>query len=276
MIRIFVVAAAIYLFNSNQLAAAVVFNFENSVFTDTINPLDGSGEMRWAGIGTNGGTDIDMIAVVSAGSTYDPGNGPQNRNGPVPPLTGEDVPAGLTRIKVRRATDVNFTFSFVDQATGDPVVLPCVALSMWDFDQSASGVVTESVQFLGTTGGGGSYTYATSTNIGVDSTIPTEPVFSSTVSGDESDNPTDVSNPTAAQQEKVVLFNIVNASGFEVNLAVGGNGGTQSRTFFLGAGVPFTIPTTTASIPEPSTSMALLLGAFFILRRSRSAEKQDC
>ncbi|MEM0897608.1 MAG: hypothetical protein AAGJ79_12070 [Verrucomicrobiota bacterium] len=278
MTRILILLAATYFIHPNYLGAANIFNFAGSVFSDSINPLDGTGEIRWAGITTNSGSAIDMVAVVSPGSTYTPGDGPLNRNGPVPPggpNEGQDVPAGLTRIKVQRATGVRFTFTFVDQVTGNPVVLPCATFSLWDFDQSASGVVTESAQFIESTGTSGTFTYAAATNIAIDATNPEQPIFSSTVTGNETDNPTDVSAPTSAQQEKVVLFEFYNTTGFEMELNVGANGGTDSRTFFFGGDVPFTVPTTTISIPEVSPVLLGLSSTLLFLGSSRSRRRRE-
>lgn len=279
MKQTFLTGACIFGVFTLTAEAVLLLDFVSTTFVDNINPADGSGEMRWSNIASEGGTDYDLIMTVASGSTYSPGTGPDNQIGPLPkmgPDAGTTIAEGLTRLKVQRATDVTFDFRLVQTGTSTPLDVSGFSVSFWDFDQTnrPSGDVTESLTLLGVSSNGGissgSFTYAVAADFNVDNSNPSQPVFSSTLEGSQSDNPDDLGNLTAAQEQKVVQLTFVNASGFTAKFAVGGASSTDARTFFLGGDVPFSVPTVTTPIPEPSSALLLLpAGAMLMMRRRR-------
>ncbi len=265
----------------NESKAAISLDFDGSTFTDTIDPSDGSGQMTWGGITTlSDGTVVDMIATVDPSSVYSPGTGPNNANGPLPlngPNQGSTVPGGATRIKVQRNTDVTFNFVFVDQ-NGNPITLECTNISIYDFDETVpnggGAIRDETVTLLGVDSPDSSiscFTIATDPLFEVDTSNPSQPVFTSSVEGNQGDNPDDLNNLTIEQSQKVVELNLVNTTGFTLNFAVGGTSNNNSRTFFIGGDVNFhpDVETQKYLIPEPSTMLLTILTSLLLATRKR-------
>ncbi|MEM9080165.1 MAG: hypothetical protein AAGC74_05670 [Verrucomicrobiota bacterium] len=277
-------------FTALPITAAVTLNFDTAVFSDSFGNSNGDPEeLRWSNIGNFNGIDLDLVATTAAGSTYVPGSGPVNASGPLPAggqNPGSNVPEGATRIKVQRNTDVTFDFIFVNQSTGNAVVLDEFVISFWDFDLTDrtaqnQGIVDETLTFLGLGGTdtGASFTYTTGKLFDIDTSNPNQPIFRSTQAGSQSDNPSDLTNLTEEQEDKVIELTFSNAASFRVNLAVGGTSSSDARTFFVGGDVTFdpSTPITTEPVPdppsipvpEPSVPLTLLLSSALFWRRLR-------
>jgi len=225
-------------------AVVLTTNLAGANFIDAPAALGPNGEtvaFRWNGIANTGAgaaNRIDLVVSVATGSSYIQGTGPNNTNGP----SGmPSVPSGATLIKVEVGTDVTFDFNFY-RGNGQTVALT-TDISFLDFDQTdrtsnGQGVVTETLTFLGVTSlDQSSYTYTASNNLDIDTNNAAQPIFSSTQEGDASDNPTDLNNLSVVQQQKIVEFNLVEATGFSLNLAVGGTTpDNDARSFFIAGG----------------------------------------
>lgn len=255
-------------------AVTVALDFENANFQDSFTRSNAPpGEIRWNNIARISGVTgaagrIDLVATVASGSNYSFGVvPPRNTNGP---STGPAVPAGATLLKVEVGTDVSFDFNFF---TGTGASLAVTTdVSFLDFDQtdrtsSGQGIVNEKLTFLGVNSSdSSSYTYATSNEIDIDTSNSSQPVFSSTQEGNAGDNPTDLANLSVVQQQKIVEFNLVEATGFTLNLNVGGTTpDNDARSFFIAGDTTFTIPTTTVVVPEPSSIAMLTLAGILSL-----------
>ena len=263
-------------------AVAVTLDFEGANFQDSFTRSNAPpGEIRWNNIARLSGVSgeagrIDLVATVSSGSTYNFGTvPPRNTNGP---STNPAVPAGATLLKVEVGTNVSFDFNFFT-GTGESVAVT-TDISFLDFDQtdrtsSGQGIVSENLTFLGLNSSDVStYTYATANDLSINTSNPSQPIFSSVQEGSASDNPTDLSNLSVAEQQKIVEFNLVEVTGFTLNMAVGGTTpDNDARSFFIAGDIDFTVPTTTVTIPEPSSAAIFALAAIFLsLRRDRSRD----
>lgn len=251
-------------------------NFSDD-FTNVGNPT--AGQIRWNNIARDSSrpagaqSRIDLVVTVASGSSYTPGGGPSNLQG-----NGTNgVPLGATRLKVEVGTNVSFDFNFF-YGNGD-VASVTTSFAFLDFDsttRSSDGVtVTENLTFLGINpSDSASYTATTTNALNVDNTNPDQPIFSSTLQGGQPDNPTDLSALTTDQEDKIIQFNVVEATGFSLNLDVGGtppaSDPDSARTFFISDAITFNQTTDTTVIPEPSSSLLLGLGSLLLTRRRRA------
>ncbi|MEM1221117.1 MAG: hypothetical protein AAGH40_00015 [Verrucomicrobiota bacterium] len=166
-------------------AVAIALDFERADFQDSFtrnNPPPG--EIRWNNIlclfGVTGPAGrIDMVATVASGSAYSFSTvPPRNTNGSITPPA---VPGGAILLKVEAGTDVSFNFNSFTE-TGNPIALT-TDISFLDFDQTDSigqGIADEKLNFLGINSlDQSSYTYTTTTEIGIDYSNTTQPSFSS-------------------------------------------------------------------------------------------------
>lgn len=248
----------------------------NDAFTNVGNNQV-PGEIRWNGISRVPGVAgpagrIDMVATVASGSNYSFGAiPPRNTNGP---STNPAVPGGATLLKVEVGTDVTFDFNFYNNGS---LIALTTALSFLDFDETDrtannQGIVSETLTFLGVNStDAGSATFESAPRFNVDTSNPMNPIFSSSEEGNASDNPTDLTNLTTEQSEKALRLNLVEATGFTVNLSVGGSTpDNDARSFFISDAITFNNPQTISFVPEPSSLLLLILSGTGLLSRRRA------
>jgi len=134
------------------------------------------------------------------------------------------------RINIKYGTSVDLIFAFMEAGGDVPVQVPRVFFTLLDIDRSEVEMDAESVLIKNF-----SLFYLDN-----DTTVHYQPVgpggarFSSTRMGDLTDNPSNMSNLSAAQRRKAVTLLFLNTSSFPVSFEASGKKKAQGRVFMFG------------------------------------------
>jgi len=176
-----------------------------------------SGEptIRYANVTTDKGRPVDMI--VSANAPYKAHDSAKN-----------GVNGMFGNINVKSGTVANLTFAFVYNDDGSPAEAKYLLWRIYDLDQGNKGKSQESVEAVGYT----KFDLAPNTTVKQGSDAKTgDLVFTSSVVGKLSDNPSNPSTLTAEQETKAVSFQFGKVSKTNFMFKVGA--GRKGRNFLF-------------------------------------------
>jgi len=178
--------------------------------------------IRMNGVATYNGTQVDLIIVADEG--YDPNH--IDNNGKPTRYFGQ--------INMKKNRESTMVFTTVYHTTGEPVVLPLTAITIWDFDMGGSeGKLVEQATVTNMSG----YFMPSDTKVGhVDYANGTH-YFFATEYGTEADNPTRPTNLTTVQEQKVVTPVFKETSTWNITFAVSEKG-SGGRNFLFGGDIP--------------------------------------
>lgn len=178
--------------------------------------------IRLNGVATYEDTQIDLIIVADGG--YDPNN--IDNNGKPNPY--------FAQINMKKARESTMVFTTVYHNTGEPAALPLTAISIWDFDMGKSeGKLVEQATVTNMSG----FFMTSDTKVGHVDVHNGTYYFFATVYGTEADNPTDPTNLTTVQEQKVVTPVFKETSTWNITFAVSDKG-SGGRNFLFGGDIP--------------------------------------
>jgi len=185
-------------------------------------PWNGTEVMRLNGVAKYQNKQIDLLIECDDG--YVPNNADNNGK----------INSHFAQINMKKGASSTMTFTTVEHGTGNPVALPLTAITIWDFDMgNAEGKLVEQATVSPMTG----------FFMRSDSLVEAENVhndtyhFYATVYGNEEDNPSDPSNLTQEQQQKLVAVVFKNTPTWNITFAVS-NKGSGGRNFLFGGSIP--------------------------------------
>jgi len=202
-------------------------------------PEDGDPVIRWSGIATVRGSLVDL--EISAGENYDPQK---------PELNGNSDGGPLGNINMNLGSTADITFTFKDQATGEPAVLDEFYISFFDFDKEQQGGSTESLY----SGDHDSYLVGVDNELTITEEADGRTHFRGTTAGTGRDNPTD---PNALgvvegvdQRKRALMLAFQDKSTFTVTYEIAD--GVAGRNFLFAGCAPIS-DACNCGCPAPAT-----------------------